>query len=120
MSAFYKSIDTILWGRKTCDMALDFQKKGVRVAAFDTRVKNYVLTGSPPQSPAPPGLEFVNERINAFATRLRQKKGKDIWMVDGAGIIALFLDEGEIDEFIIRLIPIFTACGERRPFGFVT
>jgi hypothetical protein len=28
MGAFYKSIDTILWGRKTCDMALNFQKKG--------------------------------------------------------------------------------------------
>jgi dihydrofolate reductase len=27
MGAFYKSIDAILWGRKTCDMALDFQKK---------------------------------------------------------------------------------------------
>ena len=76
MSAFYKSIDTILWGRKTCDMALDFQKKGVRAAAFDTRVKNYVFTRSLPQSPAPPGVEFVNEPIKAFATRLRQKKGK--------------------------------------------
>jgi dihydrofolate reductase len=28
LDAFYKSIDTILWARKTCDMALDFQKKG--------------------------------------------------------------------------------------------
>jgi hypothetical protein len=28
MGTFYKSIDTILWGRKTCDMALDFSKKG--------------------------------------------------------------------------------------------
>jgi dihydrofolate reductase len=28
MGAFYKSIDTILWGRKTCNMALDSQKKG--------------------------------------------------------------------------------------------
>jgi len=27
MGAFYKSIDTVLWGKKTCDMALDFQKK---------------------------------------------------------------------------------------------
>ena len=29
MGAFYKSIDTILWGRKTYETALDFQKKGV-------------------------------------------------------------------------------------------
>ena len=40
MGAFYKSIDTVLWGRKTCEMALDFQKKGVSATAFDTRVKN--------------------------------------------------------------------------------
>jgi dihydrofolate reductase len=34
MDAFYKSIDTILWGRKTYDMALEFQKKGVAGTAF--------------------------------------------------------------------------------------
>jgi len=53
------------------------------------------------QSPAPPGVEFVNEPIKAFATRLRRKKGKDTWMMGGAGIITSFLDEREIDEFII-------------------
>lgn len=44
MDEFYKSIDTILWGRKTCDMALESQKKGVAETGFDTRVKNYVFT----------------------------------------------------------------------------
>jgi dihydrofolate reductase len=39
MSAFYKSIDTILWGRKTYDMARDFQKKGVAGSGFDTRLR---------------------------------------------------------------------------------
>src|ERR1700686_4231034 len=29
MDAFYKSIDTVLWSRTTCDMAIDFQKKSV-------------------------------------------------------------------------------------------
>ena len=111
MGAFYKSIDTILWGRKTCDMALDFQKKGVAGTAFDTRVKNYVFTRSLPQSPAPAGVEFVNEPIKAFANRLREKKGKDIWMMGGAGIIASFLDEGEIDEFMIHVIPKFIGEG---------
>src|ERR1700739_2753862 len=81
MGEFYKSIDTILWGRKTCDMALDFQKKGVPGAAFDTRVKNYVFTRGPLPSPAPAGVEFVSEPIKAFATRLRKKKGKGIWMM---------------------------------------
>jgi dihydrofolate reductase len=80
MSAFYKSIDTILWGGKTCDMALDFEKKGVRAAVFDTRVRNYVFARSLPQSPATPGVEFVNETIKAFATRLRQKKAISVWI----------------------------------------
>src|ERR1700759_1423447 len=75
MGAFYKSIDTILWGRKTCDMAIEFQKKGVAGSAFDTKVKNYVFTRGIPQSPAPAGVEFVSEPIKTFAKRLRKRKG---------------------------------------------
>jgi len=112
MGAFYQSIDTILWGRKTYDMALDFQKKGVAGTAFDTQVKNYVFTHSQPRSAAPPaGVEFVNEPIKAFTSRLRETKGKDIWMMGGAGIIASLLDEGEIDEFMIHVIPKFIGEG---------
>ena len=85
MGAFYKSIDTILWGRKTCDMALDFQKKGVSGSAFDTNVKNYVFTRRPVQSVAPEGVEFVNEPSKAFTNRLRKQKGENIWMMGGAG-----------------------------------
>jgi dihydrofolate reductase len=111
MGAFYKSIDTILWGRKTYAMALDFQEKGVPGSAFDTKLKNYVFTRTLPQSPAPAGVEFVNEPIKVFATCLREKKGKDIWVMGGAGIIASFLDEGEIDEFVIHVIPTFIGEG---------
>ncbi len=111
MDAFYESVDTILWGRKTCDMALNFQKKGVSGTAFDTKVKNYVFTRGLPESTVASGVEFVSEPIKAFATRLRQQKGKNIWMMGGAGIIASFLDEGEIDEFIINMIPIFVGEG---------
>ena len=111
MGAFYKSIDTILWGRKTCDMALDFQKKGVSGSAFDTNVKNYVFTRRPVQSGVPEGVEFVNEPIKAFTNRLRKQKGKNIWMMGGASIIGSFLDEAEIDDFMIHVIPTFIGEG---------
>jgi dihydrofolate reductase len=111
MDEFYKSIDTILWGRKTCDMAIEFQKRGVTEAAFDTTVKNYVFTRGAVQSAAPAGLEYVKEPIKAFATRLRESEGKDIWMMGGAAIIGSFLDEGEIDEFMISVIPVFIGEG---------
>jgi len=99
MGAFYKSIDTVVWGRKTYDMAVDFQNKGVPGTAFDTRVKNYVFTRGPLPAAAPGSVEFLSEPIKAFATRLRENKGRAIWMMGGAGIIASFLDNREIDEF---------------------
>ena len=111
MGAFYKSIDTVLWGRKTCDMALEYQKRGVPGTAFDTTVKNYVFSRSPLPSAVPKAVEFVNEPIKPFMNRLREHKGKDIWMMGGAGIIGSFLDEGEIDEFMIHVIPKFIGEG---------
>lgn len=111
MAKFYKTIDTVLWGRKTCDMAVEFQKKGVPGTDFDTRMKNYVFTRGALPAKAPAGVEFVNEPIKAFASRLRRRKGKNIWMMGGAGIIGSFLDEGEIDEFMIHVIPTFIGEG---------
>jgi dihydrofolate reductase len=110
MGAFYRSIDTILWGRKTYDMALRFQEKGVPGSAFDTKLRNYVFTHTPP-SAVPKSIEFVNEPIKAFARRLRAAEGKDIWIMGGAGIIASFLDEGEVDEFILSVIPVLIGEG---------
>jgi dihydrofolate reductase len=111
MGAFYRSIDTILWGRKTYDVALEFQKKGVAGSAFDPKLKNYVFTRTLPPSGAPKGVEFVNKPVKAFAAGIRATEGKDIWVMGGAGIIASFLDEGEIDEFILNVIPILIGEG---------
>jgi len=112
MGTFYKSIDTILWGRKTYDMVRRFQKEGKDAPVNYRGIKNYAFSRHPPKKVAR-GFEFVNEPIKKFAKRLRVKKGKDIWMMGGAGLIASFLDEGEIDEFIIHVIP--TLIGEGIP-----
>lgn len=110
MSAFYRSIDTILWGRKTYEVALEFQKRGVAGAGFDPNVRNYVFSHHPPRS-APAAVEFVTDPIPTFARRLRSRRGKNIWMMGGPGLIASFLDAGEIDEFIMTVIPIFIGEG---------
>src|ERR1051325_1674668 len=108
MDEFFKSIDTILWGRKTYDKALAYFKKGG--GAYSSKSKNYVFTHNPPESPGPI-VEFVTEPVEVFAPRLRKQEGKDIWMMGGGGIIASFLDAGEIDEFIIHVIPKFIGEG---------
>ena len=106
---FYKSIDTILWGRKTYDLVLRFQKEGKETPNMGD-IKNYAFSRKSPKKVLP-GFEFVKEPIKKFAKRLRSQKGKDIWMMGGAGLIGSFLDEGEIDEFIIHVIPTFIGEG---------
>jgi dihydrofolate reductase len=108
---FYRTIDTILWGRKTYDWGLAYQKKsGSKESIFDKNVTNYVFSRKPPKKPAP-GVEFVTEGVKAFARRLRSKPGKHIWMMGGGELIASFLDAGEIDEFDIHVIPVFIGKG---------
>ncbi len=105
MAAFARSIDTILWGRKTYDFAAKMGGVGVY-----GKVKHYAFSRRPPPDPLP-GVEFVSEPIPEFVGKLRAMPGKNIWMMGGAGIIASFLDEGAIDEFSMHVIPVMIGEG---------
>jgi dihydrofolate reductase len=107
MSAFFRTIDTILWGRKTYDMSAGMGGGG---GGAGPKTKNYVFTHRPPVKLVP-GIEFVNEPVSAFAKRIRAQAGKDIWIMGGGELIASFLDAGEIDEFIVHVIPTFIGSG---------
>ena len=111
MKKFYSTIDTILWGRKTYDWVLAYDKKtGSKGGMFDTKLANYVFSRKPPKRAAQ-GVEFVSEPVKKFARRLRAIPGKHIWMMGGGGLIASFLDAEEIDEFDIQVIPTFIGEG---------
>lgn len=113
MGAFYPTIDTILWGRKTYDWALDYvEKTGSKDPIFDKNVRNFIFSRKPPQRLVP-DVEFITEPVKEFAQRLRATYGKHIWMMGGGELIASFLDAGEIDEFDIHIIP--TLIGEGIP-----
>src|SRR5262245_5289651 len=112
MGKFMQSIDATILGRKTFDVSLQMG------APFNSKRPTYVFSRQPPAS-VPKGVEFVSGDIGAFAKRLKQAKGKDIWMMGGGDVIASFLDEGAIDEFIVSIVPVFIGEGipilARRP-----
>lgn len=105
--AFFKTVDTILWGRKTYTKGIEM---GMKAGEFGLKVKNYLFSRQP-QGSLLQGFEQVKEPIKPFVQRLRAQPGKDIWMMGGGEIIASFLDEGEIDEFSIHVIPILIGEG---------
>src|SRR5438128_97730 len=48
MKAFYPTIDTVLWGRKTYDWALAYcRKHDMQGGIFDTKLANYVFSRNP-------------------------------------------------------------------------
>jgi dihydrofolate reductase len=106
MGAFMKSIDTLLIGRKTYDLSL------LMGAKFDAKMtRNIIFSRHAPPTGAPPGVEFEKGPIGPFISQLREQPGKDIWLMGGGELIASFLDEGAIDEFIISVVPVFIGEG---------
>jgi dihydrofolate reductase len=107
MPTFMRSVDAKLLGRKTFDLSVEL---GAKFSADD---RHYVFSRRPPPSSVPAGVEFVTQSIAQFARQLRNQPGKNIWMMGGGEIIASFLDEDAIDEFVISVVPIFIRDGIR-------
>jgi dihydrofolate reductase len=105
MSAFMRSVDTKVLGRKTYQVSLQLGAK------FDSQDRTIVFSRHPPPADAPRGVEFVNDAIGPFVSRLREQPGKDIWLMGGGEIIASFLDAQAIDEFVITVAPVFIGDG---------
>jgi dihydrofolate reductase len=105
MNAFMRSIDTKVLGRKTYEVSLRMGAK------FDSQSRNIVFSRRAPPADAPSGVEFVNDAIGPFVSRLREHPGKNIWLMGGGELIASFLDEQAIDEFVISVAPVFIGDG---------
>jgi len=105
IGAFMKTIDTLVLGRKTYEAALRMGGK------FDATNPHLVFSRQPPPEGVPAGVRFVNDAIGPFVRGLREQSGKDIWLMGGGEIIASFLDEQLIDEFVISVVPVFIGDG---------
>jgi dihydrofolate reductase len=105
MSDFVRSIDTKVLGRRTYEAS---RRLG---AKFEPPTRYCVFSRHAPPADVPLGVEFVNEGIGPFVSRLREQPGKDIWLMGGGDLIASFLDAGAIDELVITVAPVFIGDG---------
>lgn len=102
---FLDTVDTLIMGRTTYDQVLtfgDWPYKGKQC---------YVLTHR--SGPGNDDAEFTDQSAEELMAKLRGEGGKDIWLVGGAKVIDSFMKVGEIDVFIISVMPIILGSGIR-------
>jgi dihydrofolate reductase len=104
MESFWKTIDTVLMGRRTYEVAARMGN-----AAYPG-VKNYVFSRTIKET-GDKTLTFVSEDAVDFVRRLKGEQGKGICVM-GGGVLAKSLFEADlIDEVGINIHPVLLGSG---------
>ena len=104
MESFWKTIDTVVMGRRTWEVAA---QSGT--GAYPG-VKNYVFSRTI-KKPSTESLAFVSEDAGEFVRRLKNEEGKGICVM-GGGLLAKSLFEADlIDEVGLNIHPVLLGSG---------
>ncbi|HET9480252.1 MAG TPA: dihydrofolate reductase family protein [Candidatus Polarisedimenticolia bacterium] len=105
MTRFWKTIDTVVMGRKTYEVAIrNGQGSGY------PGVTNYVFSRTLEQDLGG-GVIVVREDAGAFVRDLKQKEGGDICVMGGGELGRSLLEAGVIDEVGFNIHPVLLGAG---------
>jgi dihydrofolate reductase len=101
---FWKTIDTVVMGRKTYEVA-------VRLGTTSyPGVKNYVFSRTMKESPDK-SVEIISEDAAKFVRKLKSKKGKGICVMGGGELAHSLFEAGLIDEVGCNIHPVLLGQG---------
>jgi len=106
MGPFLATIDTALMGRKTLEVVLRLGSGSFA----GSKMANYVFS----RTMAPgerDGLIFTNQSPATLVAALREKPGKNIWLMGGGELARDFLKEDLVDELYIGVVPVLIGEG---------
>ena len=110
MADYWKTIDTIVMGRRTYEVALKMSGGGGGGGDPYGGIKTYVFSRTLKPEDAK-GVEIISEDAADFVRKLKKEKGKDICVM-GGGILARSLFEADlIDEIGINVHPVLLGSG---------
>src|SRR5262249_43936336 len=104
MADFWKTIDTVLMGRKTYEVAARMGQPGGYAG-----VTNYVFSRSLPEAPA--GVTLVPGAAAEFVRGLKAQEGKDICLMGGGELARSLFEAGLIDEIGFNIHPVLLGSG---------
>ena len=119
MVQFFRSIDAILLGRKTYELALGQSKKGQRKGkskkargkrAFGAGMSSYVFSRTL-QSAPDEDVKIISENAGEFVRHLKREAGKDIWLMGGGSLARSLFAEGVVDEISLAVHPVLLGSG---------
>ena len=116
-TAFFKTIDMVLMGRKTWDVALGMSPKPKSKSKSKAKASNpygametYVFSKTLKDSGVE-GVEIISGNLKKFITNLKAKDGKNIWLSGGGELAKSFLDAGLVDEIYLGVTPLLLGSG---------
>jgi dihydrofolate reductase len=105
MTEYWKTIDAIVMGRKTYDVA---KKKGGKSPYGG--IKTYVCSRTLRKG-SHKGVEIVSDDPGQFVRRLKEEKGKDICVMGGGELANALLEADAIDEIGLNIHPVLLGAG---------
>ena len=106
MSSYWKTIDTVLMGRKTYEVAL---KSGHGDGSYPG-MKTYVFSRTLPEGSSG-GVTIIREDVAAFVLKLKAEEGKDICLMGGGELARPLFEAGLIDEVGFNIHPVLLGAG---------
>ncbi|GEM04228.1 dihydrofolate reductase [Halolactibacillus miurensis] len=104
-SEFYDTVDTVLMGKKTYDWVMRQDLEAFPYKGNAT----YVFTRSMVEDTD--NVSFMNKDIESCVHQLKNKDGKNIWLVGGGDLVQSFLQAKLIDEIIVTVAPTLLGKG---------
>ena len=109
-TAFFKTIDAVLMGRKSWDVALGMSPKGKPKSNPYGAMETYVFSNTLSASGVD-GVEIVSGDLKKFVENLKAKDGKNIWLSGGGDLAKSFLNENLVDEIHLGITPHLLGSG---------
>jgi dihydrofolate reductase len=104
MADYWKTIDTVLMGRKTYEFAA---RHGMQDGY--PGMKNYVFSRTLPEAAG--GVTIVRDDVVDFLRRLKAQGGKDICLMGGGELARPLFEAGLIDELGFNIHPVLLGSG---------
>jgi dihydrofolate reductase len=103
---FWKTIDTVVIGRKTYEPVL---KSGTPFPTFPG-VKNYVLSRRLKKG-SDENVEIIGEDAIEFVRKLKTQEGKDIFLMSGGVLAKPLFEANLVDEVRVNIHPLLLGSG---------